>query len=83
MIKANLVLRGHLLKIPLVKRKNSFSRQPSVYDMTSFGIWLKKHAVVLTARGDRLLPKLLIQQLGHFLDRLSFRWGKILYYVIK
>lgn len=41
MTKTNLVFRGHLLKRPPVERKSSFNGQPSVYDMTSFGIWQK------------------------------------------
>ena len=28
-----------LLKKPPMERKSGFSGQPSVYDMTSFGIW--------------------------------------------
>jgi len=76
MAKPNLAFRGHLSERPPVKRENSFSGQPGVYDMTS-------HVGVLTASGGRLLPKLLIQQLGHFLDKLSSQWGKKLYHLIK
>ena len=52
MAKPNLAFRGHLSERPPVKRENSFSGQPGVYDMTS-------HGVVLTASGGGLLPKLL------------------------
>ena len=41
MAKTNLAFRGHLLNRPPVESKSSFSGQPSVYDMTSFGIGQK------------------------------------------
>jgi hypothetical protein len=54
MTKTNLAFRGHLLKRLPMERKSSFSGQPGVYDMTSFGIWQKTWGCINCQSGQAL-----------------------------
>jgi len=75
MTKTNLASRGHLLRGTPVDRKSSFSIQPVVYDMTSFGIRQKKCSCI-NCRLEEALAQASDYAVGQFYRQTQLPMGQ-------